>query len=230
MADLKTIDIKSLNKKIDDLTTKIDEIIEEKEEINDKKDLDESDNSKEEKEEIKEEVETKTDKVSQFTKDKFITSDVESLLNERIKLEYNNAQAYHSLSITADRKGMFGLKALFHKQAHDEHEHATRLKEYVTDMGGIVIVPKVDEMNLEIDDIADALSKALDLEIETTTQYSILYKELFEKCDFLTLEFISWFLSEQREELTLFRNLIDRWNSIGKSNPLVFDSELKSYV
>lgn len=181
----------------------------------------------------KDEVEklTKNEKVmDQFTKDMFITKEVEDLLNKRIELEYHNSQGYHALSVCADKKGLLGLKELMHKQGEDEHGHATRIISYITDMGGTAIIPKVDQMTFDFKAIDEYLSKALDLEIETTKQYTILYKQLFEIGDFLTLEFISWFLGEQREELELFRTLLDRWESVGKTNPLVFDKELKEYV
>lgn len=161
------------------------------------------------------------------SKERFITEQVEKLLNDRIKLEYHNSQAYHALGVNADRLGMFGLKKLMHKQGHDEHGHATRLIEYITDMGGVAIIPMVDQMSFEVKSIEAALEKALELEIETTKQYTILYKELFGIGDFLTLTFIQWYLEEQKEELALFRNLLDRWNSLGKMNPIVFDKELE---
>jgi ferritin len=100
------------------------------------------------------------------------------------------------------------LSSFFYKQAEEEREHAMRFVKYVVDSGGRVEIPAIPAPRHSFKQVLEALELSLNWEREVTNQITALYELAVKENDYLTQNFLSWFIKEQLEEVSTMDTLV----------------------
>ena len=75
-----------------------------------------------------------------------------------------------------------------------------RFINYVVDVGGRVVIPAIDAPRSQFHSAEEAIKLSLDQEIQVTHQINALVELARSENDYITINFLQWFLAEQLEE------------------------------
>lgn len=145
-----------------------------------------------------------------------LSSDIELLLNQQTKKEAYSSSQYLSMAAWCDRNGFDGSADYFFKQAEEERQHQLKLFKYILDMGGSAISPDVSGIKLEFNSFREVFEDALEQEIIITQSIKNIVAKCYKEQDFVTVEFLNWFLKEQREEEYKARRALELFEVIGE--------------
>lgn len=145
-----------------------------------------------------------------------ISSEIETLLNQQIKKEAHSSSLYLSMSSWCDQNGYEFSADYFLKQSEEERVHQLKLFKYVLDMGGNAISPEVSAIKTDFNTFREVFEDALEAEIAITQSFKNIAARCHKEQDFVTLEFLNWFLKEQREEEFKARRAVELFDVIGE--------------
>jgi ferritin len=145
-----------------------------------------------------------------------LSEEIETLLNEQIKVEAHSSATYLAMSSWCNRQGFDYSADYFMKQSHEEREHMLKLFNFVSDLGGHALSPEVVNIPQEFDSFRDVFEKALQQEIFVTQQFNRLADQCMKSRDFMTFQFLQWFLQEQVEEEYVARRALELFDVIGE--------------
>lgn len=165
-----------------------------------------------------------------------ITPEIEALLNQQVKKEAHSHSIYLSMASWCNRNGYDYSSEYFFKQAEEEKQHQLKFFKYILDMGGNAVTPDVTDIKQEFNSFREVFEEALDQEISVTQSINNLYGRCLKVQDFVTMEFLNWFLKEQREEEYKARRALELFEVIGEEgtgrweidkhfNKIKYDSE-----
>ncbi len=83
-------------------------------------------------------------------------------------------------------------------------------------MGGNAVSPDVTVNKHEYNSFREVFEDALDQEINVTQSIKNIYANCLKEQDFVTNEFLNWFLKEQREEEYKARRALELFEVIGE--------------
>ena len=129
-------------------------------------------------------------------------------LNAQIAREFGASQQYLAVAVWYDGQTFPRLAGLFYSQALEERDHALMMVKYLLDSGVRVTVPGTAEPKGDFADVVEPVRVALEQERKVTEQISELAKTAREEGDYLSEQFMHWFLKEQVEEVDLFSSLL----------------------
>jgi ferritin len=158
-----------------------------------------------------------------------IPKKVEKALNDHLTLEM--AAIYHYLAVASwcEKESYEGSATFFFKQSEEEHQHFMKFFSYINEMGGHALVPELKKPQCNFNSIIEACEKSLLAEQKVTKSvYHIVDLARSEK-DHATVEFLKFFIDEQREAEVQFKRLIDKIRLIGEGPQSLYyiDKELE---
>jgi ferritin len=121
---------------------------------------------------------------------------------EQVGHELGNSNQYLALASYFDRESLFGLAKIYYKQANEERQHAMKFVRFLLDAGGKVAIPAIPAARSEFESAVEAAQQALDSELNTTRQIYDLVALATEEKNFIAMNFLQWFVSEQLEEVS----------------------------
>jgi ferritin len=145
-----------------------------------------------------------------------ISSDIEALLNQQVKKEAYSSAVYLSMASWCNRNGYDFSSEYFFKQAEEERQHQLKFYKYILDMGGSAVSPEISDIKIEYNSFREVFEDALDQEISVTQSINNIYGRCMKSQDFVTMEFLNWFLKEQREEEYKARRALELFEVIGE--------------
>ena len=158
--------------------------------------------------------------------------EVLDLLNEQIWLENHSSCFYLDLAIEFAEKGFNGMSQFFFLQAEEERQHMLKLIHYVLERDGKPEIPQYNYMepSEETFDVLFHFECALNQEVKVSEQVSKVVYKSREVSDIMTDNFMQWFVNEQREEESKFKDIIDKLKMVGDNGLGIYeiDKELGS--
>ena len=145
-----------------------------------------------------------------------ISESVERLLNQQVKMEAYSSAVYLAMASWCNRNGYDHSSDYFFKQAEEERTHQLKFYKYILDMGGNAVSPDVTVNKHEYNSFREVFEEALDQEINVTQSIKNIYANCLKEQDFVTNEFLNWFLKEQREEEYKARRALELFEVIGE--------------
>jgi ferritin len=131
-----------------------------------------------------------------------ISENLNAQLNEQVGNELGNSNQYLAIASYFEGQSLLGLAKSFFQQAEEERAHAMKFLRFVLDAGGRVTIPQVPAPRHEFSSAEDAARLALDSELRTTRQIYNLVESATAEKNYITLNFLQWFLNEQLEEVS----------------------------
>jgi bacterioferritin B len=130
-------------------------------------------------------------------------------LGAQIAREFGASHQYLAVAVWYDDATFPQLAGLFYAQALEERDHALMMVKYLLDSGVRPPLPAVSEPKADFADVVQPIAVALEQERKVTDQISELARVAREEDDFVSEQFVQWFLKEQVEEVDLFSSLLD---------------------
>lgn len=129
-------------------------------------------------------------------------------LNEQIAYEFAASQQYIANAVYYDAQTLPRLAAFFYAQAVEERNHAMMMVRYLLDADARVSISGVEAPETEFADIVAPVALALDQERRVSEQIAALVGVAREESDYLSEQFVQWFLKEQVEEVSSMSSLL----------------------
>ena len=129
-------------------------------------------------------------------------------INEQIGYEFSASLQYYAIASHFAAEALPQLSQHFFKQAEEEKGHALRFMKYVVDAGGRVIIPAIEAPKSSFKTPRDAVKLSFDQEVHVTNQINGLVGLAQRENDYITINFLQWFLTEQLEEVSSMDNLL----------------------
>ncbi|MEM7101567.1 MAG: ferritin [Bacteroidota bacterium] len=154
---------------------------------------------------------------------------IESVLNTQIALESYASQNYLAMASWCDGESMEGCAEFLYRQSEEEREHMMKLIHYVNESDGRAVIPAVGQPPIEYPSIQELFQLVYDHEKKVTAAINNIVALCYEEKDHATLNFIQWYVEEQREEEALMRTILDRIQLIGSGPQSLYfiDKELR---
>lgn len=167
---------------------------------------------------------------------------IERNLNAQLKMEAMASQNYLAFASLMEVEGYEGIAYFLYAHSEEERVHMLKILRYINERGGEAKIPSLEEPQIEeykikfkesnpSEKLKIIFSEILNQEIKVSMSINSLVSLSFEKKDFITFDFLQWYVKEQREEEDLARKIIDRINLIENKNSgiYLFDKEIKKF-
>src|SRR5207253_161190 len=129
-------------------------------------------------------------------------------INEQVGYEFSAELQYYAIAAHFATEALPQLAQHFFRQAEEEKGHALRFIKYVVDAGGRVAIPAIEAPKSNFKTPTDAVKLSLDQEVTVTRQINALVELARNENDYITINFLQWFLTEQLEEVSSMDNLL----------------------
>lgn len=137
-----------------------------------------------------------------------ISKELNQKMNEQIGNELGASSQYLSIAAYFDSESLPELASFFYRQADEEREHAMKFFHYIIEAGGDVEVPAIAKPESEIGSAEKAFQMSLDWELEVTSQINNLMRMAVEESDYISQDFMRWFVTEQLEEVSSMEEML----------------------
>lgn len=162
---------------------------------------------------------------------------VTSLLKPSIKQWFDKSAAselyarnlYQYLGNQMQRMGFFGVQKYFLHESKEEGEHYQKLADFVNDMGDILSVPMIENINEQVGSMMDALKISYETELDFMKQYQKFYEDAEESGDCVSATFIIEYLQQQRKSVGMYGDLIARLEK-NMSDVFQFDNYVSELI
>lgn len=151
-----------------------------------------------------------------ITKSRSLLEETENLLNEQVKLEAVSSYIYLSMASWCEIKGYEHSSAFLYDHADEERMHMMKIFRYVNEAGGHSLVPEITRVPTDFKSLRAIFEQVLEHEIVVTKSIHSLVDHCFDIKDFTTYQFLQWYVTEQREEETLARRILELFDIIGE--------------
>lgn len=138
-----------------------------------------------------------------------IDSSIVERLNHQITSEASAAQLYLQMSLWCEDQGLSGAGAFFRSHVEEELGHRAQLVDYLIESNASVTLEAIPAPRSQFADLIEMINAAYEHEQLVTSQIHSLARAALDIDDFSTFNMLQWFVAEQREELRLFRGIVD---------------------
>ena len=138
-----------------------------------------------------------------------IKSEIVDLLNAQVTNETHAAQLYLQMAMWCEDRGMHGAASFFRAHVPEEMSHRDKLVNYMVESGASVHIGAIPAPRAEYADLVEVLQAAYEHEQKVTAQIHHLAAVALDAKDFNTFNMLQWFIAEQREEIVLFRGVVE---------------------
>ncbi len=145
-----------------------------------------------------------------------LKEEIENILNEQIKVEAHSSAIYLAMSSWCDDQGLDYSSQFFEKQAAEERVHMMKFFKYVNDRGGRAISPEIANIPKDFESFRAVFEMALEQEMHVTQQINNIADKCMKSKDFVTFQFLQWFLEEQIEEEYVARRILEIFDVVGE--------------
>jgi ferritin len=147
---------------------------------------------------------------------------VEKALNDQIKVEAESSQVYLAMASWAEINGFPGSSAFLYAHSDEERMHMLKLIKFVNDRGGKAIIPSLSQPEKDYKTLQNVFGLLLEHETRVTSEINSVVDVCLKEKDYTTHNFMQWYVSEQIEEETLARNVLDKLKLIGNDKGALY--------
>ncbi len=157
-----------------------------------------------------------------------ISKTVEKAINDQIKIEEESSRIYLAMASWLESKGFPGAAAFLYRQTEEERMHLLKFIKFLNDRGGNAQIKELKAPENKFKSLQDVFEKVLTHEEFVTASINKLYEITLNDKDFTTGNFLQWFITEQIEEESTMRSILDKMSLLGKeiSGYYLIDKEL----
>ncbi len=153
---------------------------------------------------------------------------VEKAINEQIRREEFSSRLYLAMAIWCETNGFPGAAAFLYRQTEEERFHQLKFIHYVNDRGGKAGLFALDQPESDYHSLLDIFKHVMVHEEYVSASINELYEVTLNEKDYTTGNFIQWFITEQIEEESTMKTILDKISLVGDDKAGMFhiDKEL----
>lgn len=136
-------------------------------------------------------------------------------LNEQIAMEGYASFLYLSMAGWFDIRSMKGCSDFMYRQSSEEHMHMMKIFHYLLEMDAVAVSPAISQAANDFKDVRSIFEDTLAHERRVTKSINEIVELAIAESDHATYAFLQWYVTEQREEESLMRTILDKINLIG---------------
>lgn len=155
-----------------------------------------------------------------------ISKQLNDAINKQIGREMEASIQYLQIAAYFEGRYLKKLAELFYKQAAEEQEHALKFLHYVTETGGKLEIPALAAPKAVFSSAEEAVSMSLKWENDVTAFIYELVEIANSTKDYIAREFLSWFVTEQLEEVSSMDTLLGVIRNTGDKNLIMVEAYL----
>lgn len=145
-----------------------------------------------------------------------LAQEIENILNAQIKVEAHSSALYLAMSSWCDDQGLDFSSDFFAKQSNEEREHMLKLFNYINNRGGRAVSPEITGIPTDFESFRSVFEQTLEQEMFVTEQFNLIADKCMKAKDYVTFNFVQWFLEEQVEEEYVARRILEMFDVIGE--------------
>jgi ferritin len=145
----------------------------------------------------------------------FISQRLSDALNQEVNLELFAHQQYLAMAHFFDRQSLDGLASFFYTQAEEEKMHALKIVHYLNETGADVTFKEIAAPKQDFASAVEVAQTFLDQETHVTQQFYNMNAMAVEDKDYVTQNFLQWFIAEQLEEMSTANKMLDLFRMAG---------------
>lgn len=142
---------------------------------------------------------------------------VSDALNDQIAAEIYSAYLYLSMATYCESVNLPGFAHWLRVQFEEELSHAMKIREFVEDRGGRVILQAIDRPPADFKSPVELFSEVLAHEQKISARINSLYALAAKEGDYPTQVMLQWFIAEQVEEEKNASEILERLKMAGDS-------------
>jgi bacterioferritin B len=155
-----------------------------------------------------------------------ISKQLNEAINKQIGREMEASNQYLQIAAYFEGRYLKKLAELFYKQAAEEQAHALKFLHYVTETGGKLEIPTLAAPKSVFSSAEEAVSMSLKWENDVTAFIYELVEIANSTKDYIAREFLSWFITEQLEEVSSMDTLLGVVRNTGDKNLIMVEAYL----
>ena len=153
---------------------------------------------------------------------------IEDLCNRQIEREGYSSNLYLAMASWAETTGFSGVADWLYNQSEEERIHMLKFIKYVNERGGKAVIPAMRKPGNDYKTVEDMFKEVLKHEEFVTASINEIVALTLEEKDYNTHSFLQWFVTEQVEEESSVRIILDKLHLVGKNNMYQFDRDIMS--
>jgi ferritin len=138
-----------------------------------------------------------------------ISKELENAINQQIGAEFGASLQYISIASYFDCDDLPQLAAFFYRQADGEKMHAMKFQHFLVEAGGEVRIPAIGATRYDFKTAEECAQLALSWETDVTRMINNLMDIAVKDKDYLSQQFLNWFVNEQLEEISTMTTLLN---------------------
>ena len=158
-----------------------------------------------------------------------ISKKLEKMLNEQVGHEFGASMEYVNIAGYFEAGDMLFFAKIFFEQSDEERDHAMKLVHYLLEAGGTVVIPAIPAGKADFKSPEEAVAAALSWEETVTDQINNLMSIAVEDKDYISQNFLQWFVAEQLEEISKMSTILSIIKRAG-DNMLVAEQYVRDVV
>lgn len=154
-----------------------------------------------------------------------ISKELEAAINAQIGNELGASHQYLSIAAYFEGRSLREFGKFFFAQSEEEREHALKFLNYLLEVGAEVKIPAIAAPKPTFESAEEAVQAALTWEKEVTRQIYGLVEIALKDKDYISQNFLNWYVKEQLEEISSMETLLALVKMAG-SNLLMLEPRL----
>ena len=140
----------------------------------------------------------------------------EKLLNKQIGMEAKSSAYYLSMASWCQMQGYGNAAHFLYQHSEEERMHMLKLFHYINEGGGHALQPEITDIQHYFNSLREVFELILEHEVKVTKSIHKIVDHCYQVKDFTTLNFLQWYVVEQREEESLARRALELFDIIGE--------------
>lgn len=159
-----------------------------------------------------------------------ISKNMSKQLNRQLNHEFYSAYLYLSMSAYCSKNDFNGAAKWFLLQYEEEHQHATRIYNYLIDQGAGISLREIANPPKKFGSLLETFEESLSHEQVMTRRLNELSDAALKEKDHATYNLLQWFVNEQVEEEASVGEIISKLKMVKEDGYglLMIDGELGS--
>lgn len=138
-----------------------------------------------------------------------LSTEIVNLLLPRLQDEMNAFYFYRSASNWCKNVGFFKAGEYFEKESADELVHAKGIENYLVDWNVTPELPKINEPELEFEDLGQLIEMAYDIEYKLYEDYEDTSMKIFKTGDLCVFDFLQTYRKIQKDSVAEYSDMIN---------------------
>jgi len=153
---------------------------------------------------------------------------IEDLCNRQVEREGYSSNLYLAMASWAENNGLPGIAGWLYVQADEERIHFLKFIKYINERGGTAVIPAFKKPPASFKNPEELFADVLKHEEFITASINEIVHATLQEKDYNTHNFLQWFVTEQIEEESSARMVLDKLKLVGKANLYIFDRDILS--